>query len=124
MCALPAFWTGILYDKNVLDEVWDLVKRWNLEQKQTFYLEVARKGLKSKCPENKDIKNLLKRLLDLSRSGLKKRKIIVDKKDESFFLEPLYTVLESKKSPAEKWNELFLKKWNKNLDKIYEINFF
>ena len=80
--------------------------------------------MKSRCPENKDIKDLLKRLLDLSKSGLKKRKIIVDKKDESFFLEPLYTVLKSKKSPAEKWNELFLKKWNKDLDKIYEINFF
>jgi len=124
VCALPAFWTGILYDKNVLDEVWDLVKKWDIEQKQTFYLEVARNGLKSRCPENKDIKDLLKRLLDLSKSGLKKRKIIIDKKDESFFLDPLYKVLKSKKSPAEKWNELFLKKWNKDLDKIYEINFF
>ena len=124
VCALPAFWTGILYDKDVLDEIWDLVKNWDLEQKQTFYLEVARNGLKSKCPENRDIKDLLIRLLNLSKYGLKKRKIFVDKEDESFFLTPLYEVLKSKKSPAERWNELFIKEWGRNLDKIYEINFF
>ncbi|MBL6946500.1 MAG: glutamate--cysteine ligase, partial [Rhodospirillales bacterium] len=28
LCALPAFWVGLLYDSNALDAAWDLVKDW------------------------------------------------------------------------------------------------
>ena len=28
LCALPAFWVGLLYDQSALDTAWDLVKNW------------------------------------------------------------------------------------------------
>ena len=28
LCAMPAFWVGLLYDDNSLDSAWDLVKDW------------------------------------------------------------------------------------------------
>ena len=36
ICALPAFWTGILYDTTALDAAWDLVKDWTEEERQTL----------------------------------------------------------------------------------------
>ncbi|PIE16887.1 MAG: glutamate--cysteine ligase, partial [Rhodobacterales bacterium] len=29
LCALPAFWTGLMYDQGSLDAAWDLVKGWD-----------------------------------------------------------------------------------------------
>ena len=34
ICALPAFWTGLLYDRTSLDAAWDLVKDWTAEERQ------------------------------------------------------------------------------------------
>ena len=39
ICALPAFWVGLLYDQSSLDAAWDLAKSWDLE---------TREGLRSK----------------------------------------------------------------------------
>ena len=34
LCALPAFWTGLLYDQASLDAAYDLVKDWTAEERQ------------------------------------------------------------------------------------------
>ena len=34
ICALPALWTGLLYDTIALDAAWDLVKDWSAEERQ------------------------------------------------------------------------------------------
>ena len=31
ICALPAFWVGLLYDQGALDAAWDLVKDWTID---------------------------------------------------------------------------------------------
>src|SRR3546814_11010596 len=32
ICALPAFWVGLLYDPGALDAAWDLVKDWSMTE--------------------------------------------------------------------------------------------
>ena len=49
---------------------------------------------------------------------------IQNDEDESIFLSPLKKILESGKSPAETWKNLFLSEWNENIDKIYKANYF
>ena len=39
-------------------------------------------------------------------------------------MEPLNIILDSGKSPAETWKNLFLGEWNNNVDMIYETNYF
>ena len=39
-------------------------------------------------------------------------------------LKTLKKILESQKSPAETWKNLFLSEWNENIDNIYEANYF
>ena len=124
VCALPAFWTGILYDQNILDEVWELIKNWSEEDRNNFYIDVAKNGLQCLSPFGEDIKLLVKKLLILSKKGLENRKVIYDKKNESIFLDPLFTVIDSKMSPAEIWKKLFLEQWGENIDRIYKVNSF
>ncbi|MAW97411.1 MAG: hypothetical protein CL571_00970 [Alphaproteobacteria bacterium] len=56
--------------------------------------------------------------------GLKKRNYTKGDDDETIFLEPLNIILDSGKSPAETWKNLFLGEWNNNVDMIYETNYF
>lgn len=124
VCALPAFWTGILYDQDVLDEVWELIKDWSEEGRKNFYMDVAKNSLQCFSPFGEDVKLLVKKLLTLSKKGLENRKIFNESKDESIFLDPLFSVINSGQSPAEVWKKLFLEQWNGNIDKIYKLNSF
>src|SRR5882724_3244284 len=36
LCALPAFWTGLLYDDTALDAAWDLVKDFTLAEREAL----------------------------------------------------------------------------------------
>ena len=125
VCALPAFWTGIFYNSESLDETWDIVKKWNNNDREKFYFDVSKYGLTSKTPDNYDVKLFLKKILNLSIKGLKKRKILNEnRQDEAIFLDPLLKILERGESPAEIWKRLYLNNWNENIDNIYKINSF
>ena len=108
VCALPAFWTGLLYDDEILNNVWEMIRKWNPKDVKNFYSDVRKLGLKAKNPEGEPLNKFLSNLLDLSSKGLRNRKIIINGKDESIFLEPLEKILESGLSPAETWKKLFL----------------
>ena len=117
--------SGILYDKNILLETWDLVKNWNCDQRQLFYEDVAKNGMQSKTPDGKDVKKFIKKLLNLSRKGLNNRSINnTENKSEAIFLEPLYDILKNGFSPADFWKKKFLGEWNENVDNIYTHNLF
>src|ERR1041384_5725905 len=45
ICALPAFWAGLLYDQTALDAAWDLVKDWSSEDRQALRDAVPRTAL-------------------------------------------------------------------------------
>ena len=45
ICALPAFWIGLLYDQTSLDAAWDLVKDWTAEERQALRDAVPRTAL-------------------------------------------------------------------------------
>jgi glutamate--cysteine ligase len=46
LCALPAFWVGLLYDQNALDAAWDLVKDWTADERDA--MRPARRKPRSK----------------------------------------------------------------------------
>lgn len=125
VCALPAFWTGILYDQAILEEVYEMIRNWTNSDREEFYSTVSLNALKSKTPDGEDIKVFLRKLLELSKTGLINRKILNKSGDnESIFLNPLFEIVKNGKSPAEIWKELFLKQWNKKIDNIYKFNSF
>ena len=44
ICAVPAFWTGLLYDQTALDAAYDLIKGWTAEERQALREAVPKIG--------------------------------------------------------------------------------
>src|ERR1700741_5400002 len=70
--ALPALWVGLLYDDVSLDAAWDLVKRWNAEERPALRDAVPRFGFKARI-KDRYIFEIAKECLVLAHSGLRRR---------------------------------------------------
>ena len=124
VCALPAFWVGLLYDQKNLEELSDIITKWNINQIVKFYDEVASVGLQAKTPDGKNLKVFIKELLNRSKQGLDRRNIKNSNKNESIFLDPLFEILNKGESQAEIWKKMYYDMWEKNVDFIYKENYF
>jgi len=124
VCALPAFWAGILYDEETLDKVWDSIKHWKINKIREFYQNVRLYGLRTVNPDGEDLAEFLKRLLNYSSKGLEKRNVRSGEECEKVFLEPLWHILRNGRSPGETWKNLFISEWSNDIDNIYKTNYF
>ena len=124
VCALPAFWTGILYDQDVLDQVFDIVNNWNFVEIKNFYNDARTKGFKSYSPNNENLLDFAKKMISLSSRGLRNRNIKLSGKTEDYFLEPLEKIINSGITPADNWKKLYLNQWSNNIDMLYTNNYF
>jgi len=120
VCALSSFWVGLLYDSESLDSSFDLIKDFNIKQLQELRIEVAKNGLHSIIGGIK-IQEIAKKVLKLSREGLRNRNILNENGDsEEIFLDPLQKILSSGKSPSDDLIQKFSNNWNKNLVNMYK----
>ena len=120
LCALPAFWTGILYDNSSLCAAWDIAKNWTRKDREGLYMDAPNLGLNTEVAGRK-VRDIAIDLIDISRNGLKTRSN-VDKNgdDETVFLNPLQETVDLGKTPAEIMLEKFYNKWNGNINNIFE----
>ena len=120
VCALSSFWVGLLYDSESLDSSFNLIKDFNIKQLQELRIEVAKNGLHS-IIEGIEIQEIAKKVLKLSREGLRNRNILNENGDsEEIFLDPLQKILSSEKSPSDDLIQKFSNNWNKNLVNMYK----
>ena len=120
VCALSSFWVGLLYDSVSLDSSFDLIKDFNIKQLQELRIEVAKNGLHS-IIEGIEIQEIAKKVLKLSREGLRNRNILNENGDsEEIFLDPLQKILSSGKSSSDDLIKKFSNNWNKNLVNMYK----
>ncbi|MFG1202705.1 glutamate--cysteine ligase [Xanthobacter aminoxidans] len=121
LCALPAFWVGLLYDQQSLDAAWDLVKDWTAEERQTLRDDVPRLALKAEI-RGRALREVAKDVLKLSQAGLKRRGFH-DRlgRDETRFLEPLEQTLLSGRVPAEELLELYHGPWNGSVEPAFDV---
>ena len=120
VCALSSFWVGLLYDSESLDSSFNLIKDFNIKQLQELRIEVAKNGLHS-IIEGIEIQEIAKKVLKLSREGLRNRNILNENGDsEEIFLDPLQKILSSGKSPSDDLIQKFSNNWNKNLVNMYK----
>src|SRR5690606_8228042 len=73
ICALPAFWVGLLYDDTALDAAWDLVKSWTMDERETLRAEVPRLGLDAPIPSGRTLRVIAAQVLDIAHAGLAAR---------------------------------------------------
>ena len=120
VCALSSFWVGLLYDSESLDSSFNLIKDFNIKQLQELRIEVAKNGLHS-IIEGIEIQEIAKKVLMLSREGLRNRNILNENGDsEEIFLDPLQKILSSGKSSSDDLIQKFSNNWNKNLVNMYK----
>ena len=122
LCALPAFWTGILYSDSSLCAAWDIVKKFSSEDILGLYKSVPRDGFKTKF-RKKNILGLAQEILKISQSGLiERKKMDKNKKNEAHFLDPLFLRVKKKKTSSEELLKEFDTKWKKNIDNFYHYS--
>ena len=122
LCALPAFWVGLLYDQNALDEAWELVKDFDDETREGLRVASSRLGFEG-CVGDIKILDLARKVLVIADEGLKARARFSSNQqlvDERHFLNSLWDSLDLKKTPAEELLEKYNGIWRGKLDPIYE----
>jgi glutamate--cysteine ligase len=121
ICALPAFWVGLLYDQNALDSAWDSVKHWSMEGRQRLRDEVPKLGLAALTPDGEPLADLGDRILAIADSGLQARaRLNAAGDNESGFLDPLREILAKRQTPAERLLERYHGAWKGDVSHIYE----
>ena len=124
ICALPAFWVGLLYDQSALDAAWDLVKDWGMETREALRASVPRLALDAPLPGGGTLRNVASEVMAISRAGLASRARLNSSGDnETGFLEPLDEIVESGKVPAQRLLDLYHGEWGGDIKRVYEHSF-
>lgn len=119
LCALPAFWVGLLYDQESLDAAWDLVKDWTAEERQKLRDDVPRLALAAPF-RGGTVRDLARRALALSNDGLRRRaRLDRQGRDETRFLEPLEEAVLTGRSPADLLLEHYRTDWNGSVEPAF-----
>ena len=122
LCALPAFWVGLLYDQSALDAAWDLVKGFDAETREGLRRAATRDGLAGEAGGVKLI-DLAREAVAISESGLKARARpgaggMVP--DETHFLNALKESVETGQTPADELLAHYHGDWHGDLTRIYD----
>lgn len=121
ICALPAFWVGLLYDDAALDAAWDEVKHWTMEEREALRSSVPKLGLNAPIAGGKKLQDIATRILDISASGLTARNRLNSSGDnETGFLDPLREIAASGKTMAQHLLDQYNGDWNGDLSRIYD----
>ena len=120
LCALPAFWVGLLYDDQAREAAWDLIKDWTPEEHEMLRNEVPRQALGTPF-RGTTICDFALDALEISHEGLSRRGVLDGVGlDETHFLNPLFRIAESGFTPAEDLLCAYERRWHKNIDPIFK----
>ena len=119
LCALPALWTGLFYDRAALDGASDLVADWTEAERQGLRRDVPRLGLATPF-RGGTVREIAVQVVELARAGLRRRKRFDSAgQDESHFLETLAEIAASGRTPAEQLLEDYATRWRGRIDPIF-----
>ena len=120
LCALPAFWVGLLYDDAALDAAWDLVKDFSMAERHALRDGVPKHGLALPF-RDATIRELAMEALKISVAGLRRRaRCNVSGQDEVPFLDTLIEIVEAGETAADRKLALFHGEWNGDIDRVFK----
>jgi glutamate--cysteine ligase len=121
ICALPAFWVGLLYDQTALDAAWDQVRHWTMAEREALRNAVPKTGLSTPIPGGEKLLDLAGRILEISSNGLAARQRLNSSGDnETGFLDPLREIVALGKSPAEQMLDRYHAEWQGDVSRVYD----
>ena len=121
ICALPAFWVGLLYDQTALDAAWGEVRHWSIEEREALRNAVPAQALSAKIPGGGTLRDLAGRILDISSAGLAARNKLNSSGDnETGYLDPLREIVASGKTVAEQMLDKYHSEWGGDVRRVYD----
>jgi len=121
ICGLPALWVGLLYDEQSLDAAWDLVKDWDIAERERLRHEVPRLALDAVTPDGRSMRDFASDVLDIAAAGLTRRARLNSAGDnEGGFLDPLRDVVATGMTPADRLLQKYHNEWGGDVSHIYE----
>ncbi|MBT6191560.1 MAG: glutamate--cysteine ligase [Tateyamaria sp.] len=121
LCALPAFWVGLMYDQGALDAAWDLVKDFDAETREALRVRASVDGLQARVGDIRML-DLARQAVAISHQGLKARArpgaggMIPD---ETHFLNALTESIDTGKAPADELLAQYNGEWQGDLNRIF-----
>jgi glutamate--cysteine ligase len=121
LCALPAFWVGLMYDQGALDAAWDLVKHFDAETREALRVRASVDGLQAQVGDIRML-DLARQAVAISHQGLKARArpgaggMIPD---ETHFLNALTESIDTGQAPADELLAQYNGEWQGDLNRIF-----
>lgn len=120
ICALPAFWVGLLYDEQSLNDAWELVRHWSAAERESMRRCAPVMGLASPI-RNQTLQDIAKDVLALSRAGLKRRAMLsASGDDETGFLTALDRIAETGENAAQTMLKKYHGEWGGDLSNAFK----
>jgi glutamate--cysteine ligase len=120
ICALSAFWVGLLYDEAALDAAWNLVKGWTAEERQALRDAVPRLALQAPF-RGQTVQPLAREAVRIARMGLKNRaRINRCSEDETAYLAPIEAMAATGRTIADELIERYIGPWKGSIDPAFE----
>jgi glutamate--cysteine ligase len=121
ICALPAFWVGLLYDADALAAAWDLCRDWSAEEREALRHDAARHGLEARI-RGRGLREVAAEALAIADAGLAARArpgAGGALPDERHFLNALHEIVEAGETPADEMLARYHGAWGGDLSRIY-----
>ena len=119
ICAVPAFWTGLLYDRAALDAAWDLVRDWSAQERQALRDAVPRTGLGTPFRRG-TVLDVARQAVAIARAGLVRRALKdAQGNDETRFLDPVEAIVREGMSPAQEMLARYEGAWSRSVAPLF-----
>jgi glutamate--cysteine ligase len=120
LCALPALWTGILYDPAAQAAAWDLCKHWTQEDRAGLIRDVPRLALGATVA-GRSVRDVARDMVAISAQGLKARnRLSGGLVDEAGYLGELEDIAETGVTAAERMLALFNGPWAGDVGPVFD----
>ena len=114
LVALPAFWTGLIYDADALGAAWEIARGWDAATREGLRVAASEAGLAGSAG-GVSLRDVAARVLDLSRAGLVARGL-----GEEVHLAPLQAIIASGRTRADDLLAAYAGDWGGDIGRVYE----
>src|SRR5690606_23745057 len=121
LCALPALWVGLLYDRSALDGACDLAKGWTAEERHQLRHDAAKYGLRAEIG-GRSLRDVARDVLELAHGGLRARArpgAGGTIPDDTHFLNALHEIVETGQTPSDEMLARYEGEWQRDMSRIY-----
>ncbi len=120
ICALPAFWVGLLYDGDAQAAAEELTRNMNYDDVFAMREAVPSQGLNARIGKG-TVLDIARTCLDISRSGLKARnRLNSEGGNEVHFLASLEEVVALGETSAERMLKYYASSWDRDINHVFE----